>query len=89
MIQLSETELLQLSQNTQRQKKNVDDVQQSGHNAVNTTDAEWQSSAFESFKALWQRDSKKLGQLSDELGRWIQQTTHHADVAHRVNQPFH
>jgi hypothetical protein len=88
MIRLSEVELLQLSQNTQRQKKNVDDVQQSGQNAVNTTDAEWQSRAYDSFKALWQRDSGKLGNLSEELGRWIKQTSTHADTAHRVNLPF-
>jgi uncharacterized protein YukE len=88
VIRLSEFELQNLSQNTQRQKKNVDDVQQAGQTAVNTTDSEWQSSAFDTFKALWQRDSKQLTGLADELARWIKQTSHHADVAHQVNLPF-
>ena len=88
MIRLSERELLDLAQNTQRQMRNVDDVTQSGRNAVNTTDSEWQSSAYDSFKAIWQRDSQKLQQLSEELSRWYQQCTQHADVAHRVNLPF-
>jgi hypothetical protein len=88
MIRLSEMELVHLAQNTQRQKKNVDDVQQTGKQAVMTTDSEWQSSAYDSFKALWQRGSQKLQSLSDELGRWYQQCTQLADVAHQVNLPF-
>jgi hypothetical protein len=88
MIRMSEMELVQLAQNTQRQKQNVDDVQQTGKQAVTTTDSEWQSSAYDSFKALWQRDSGKLQSLSDELGRWYKQCSQHADVAHQVNLPF-
>jgi uncharacterized protein YukE len=87
-IQLSESELKQLADNSRKQQQNVDDVTKAGETAVGVAGGGWQSQAFQTFDACWQQDRGKLTQLSQELANWQKQCMQHSAVAHRVNQPF-
>jgi len=88
MTRLSESELLDLARNSQKQQRNVEDVRQAGESAVRVADSGWRSQAFETFKARWNQDKGQLTSLAQELARWERQCNQHARVANRVNQPF-
>ena len=87
-IRMSESELRDLSTKIQRQQQNVADVTRAGASAVNQAGAEWQSSAFETFKSAWARDKGVLDRLNTELQDWKRKLNEHATVAARVNRPF-
>jgi uncharacterized protein YukE len=87
-IRMSETELTELAGKVQKQKQNIDSVTRAGVTAVNQADAEWRSSAFETFKGRWQRDRTILDKLSTELSDWNRKLGQHAKVANVVNRPF-
>jgi uncharacterized protein YukE len=89
MVRLSESELRDLARATQKQQQNVEDVSKAGESAVRMADSDWRSQAFETFKSRWNQDRGKLNSLSQELSNWNRQCTQHAQVANRVNQPFH
>jgi hypothetical protein len=88
MVRLSESELQNLAKNTQKQQSNVEDVRRAGESAVRMADSDWKSSAFESFKARWQRDGRELNQLAEQLADWQKKCTQNSQVANRVNKPF-
>ncbi len=87
-IRMSETELTELAGKVQKQKQNIDSVTRAGVTAVNQADADWRSSAFETFKGRWQRDRNILDKLSTELSDWNRRLGQHAKVANVVNRPF-
>jgi uncharacterized protein YukE len=85
---MSESELTDLAGKIQKQKQNIDSVTRAGVTAVGQADAEWRSSAFETFKSRWSRDRGVLDRLSTELSDWNRKLGQHADVAKAVNRPF-
>jgi len=87
-IRMSETELTDLAGKVQKQKNNIDSVMKAGMSAVNAADADWRSSAFETFKGRWQRDRGILDKLAAELTDWNRKLGEHARVANTVNKPF-
>ena len=87
-IRMSESELTELAGKVQRQKQNIDSVTKAGVTAVNQADAEWRSTAFETFKGRWQRDRNILDKLATELSDWNRKLGQHAKVANVVNRPF-
>lgn len=64
------------------------DVTRAGASAVNQACADWQSSAFETYKTLWARDKSVLDRLNTEPQDWKRKLNDHATVAARVNRPF-
>jgi uncharacterized protein YukE len=87
-IRLSESELTELAGKVQKQKRNIDAVTRAGVTAVNQADADWRSSAFETFKGRWTRDRNVLDKLATELSDWNRKLGQHARVANVVNKPF-
>ncbi len=87
-IRMSEAELTDLAGKVQRQKNNVDAVVKAGVTAVGQADADWRSSAFETFKGRWSRDRAILDKLANELTDWNRKLGQHAKVAGAVNRPF-
>jgi uncharacterized protein YukE len=87
-IRLSESELTELAGKVQKQKQNIDAVTRAGVTAVNQADADWRSSAFETFKGRWTRDRNVLDKLATELSDWNRKLGQHARVANVVNKPF-
>jgi uncharacterized protein YukE len=87
-IRMSETELTELAGKVQKQKQNIDAVTRAGVTAVNQADADWRSSAFETFKGRWTRDRNVLDKLATELSDWNRKLGQHARVANVVNKPF-
>ena len=87
-IRMSESELTELAGKVQKQKHNIDSVTRAGVTAVNQADADWRSTAFETFKGRWQRDRNILDKLSNELADWNRKLGQHAKVANVVNRPF-
>lgn len=87
-IRLSESELTELAGKVQKQKQNIDAVTRAGVTAVNQADADWRSSAFETFKGRWTRDRNVLHKLATELSDWNRKLGQHARVANVVNKPF-
>jgi len=85
---LSESELTDLAGKVNRQKQNIDAVTKAGVSAVNAADAEWRSTAFETFKGRWTRDRNILDKLAAELTAWNRDLGKHAHVANVVNKPF-
>ena len=87
-IRMSESELTDLAGKIQRQKQNTDSVIKAGVTAVSQADADWRSSAFETFKSRWTRDRGILDKLAAELTDWNKKLGQHAAVAREVNRPF-
>jgi len=87
-IRMSESELTDLAGKVQRQKQNIDSVVKAGVTAVGQADADWRSSAFETFKARWSKDRSVLDKLATELSDWNKKLGQHATVARDVNRPF-
>ena len=87
-IRLSESELTDLAGKVPRQKQNIDSVVKAGVTAVGQADADWRSSAFETFKSRWQKDRNILDKLATELSDWNRKLGQHATVARDVNRPF-
>lgn len=87
-IRMSESELLDLQKNTQRQQRNVQDVTTAGNTAVGAAGSEWASSAFDSFKDVWAKHKTFLNGLDGELGDMQRVLVQHAGVAQQVNRPF-
>jgi uncharacterized protein YukE len=89
MVRLQESELRDLAARMSKQNRNVNDVMDAGRMAVSAADADWRSSAFESFKQRWNQDRAILDRLAAELQHWNRKLEHdHAPTAHRVNLPF-
>ncbi|MBV9544778.1 MAG: WXG100 family type VII secretion target [Chloroflexi bacterium] len=85
---MSESELRDLSSKVQKQQQNVSDVTRAGQTAVSQAGSEWQSSAFETFKARWQQDKGVFDRLAADLSDWTRKLNEHSTVAARVNRPF-
>jgi uncharacterized protein YukE len=87
-IRMSESELRDLATKIQRQQRNTAAVTQAGNTAVGQASAEWQSTAFETFRSRWGSDKGVLERLAADLQDWNRKLNDHASVAARVNRPF-
>jgi uncharacterized protein YukE len=87
-VQMSETELRDLSSLVKRQQGNVEAVVSAGNRAVGVASSEWKSTAFDSFNTLWQQNRHILEQLAEDLKAWSPKLNSHGDVAQFTNRPF-
>jgi len=89
-VQMSETDLLNLSKQTNVQYKKLLDIinELTTTMSTSTGGTAWESTAAQSLQQLWRTNSKVLNSLADDLNKWSGYCQKQAGIARDLNKVF-